>query len=113
VNIPDTTSSTGSGDMFFQITGPSSYAWIGMGTGSSMTGSNMFIIYQSSSGTNVTLSARKGSGHDMPGVDSSAVVSLMDGSGISNNQMIANIRCKSGLIITAKLRKLINFRLGL
>jgi hypothetical protein len=65
-----------------------------MGTGSQMSGSSMLVIYQSSSGQNVTLSPRSGSGHVMPGVDSSAKVSLMDGSGISGGQMIANIRCR-------------------
>jgi Cytochrome domain of cellobiose dehydrogenase len=65
-----------------------------MGTGSQMAGSSMFVIYQSSNGQNVTLSPRTGTGHVEPGVDSSAQVSLMDGSGISGSNMIANIRCK-------------------
>jgi hypothetical protein len=94
VNIPDSTAQSGSGDIFFQIKGPSTYQWIGMGTGNQMSGSSMFVIYQSSNGQNVTISPRKGSGHDEPGVDSSAKVSLMDGSGISNGEMIANIRCR-------------------
>jgi hypothetical protein len=94
VNVPDSTAQSGSGDIFFQITGPSSYSWVGLGTGSSMSGSNMFIIYQSADGTNVTLSPRKGSGHTPPSADSSAQAFLMDGSGISGDQMIANVRCK-------------------
>lgn len=92
-NIPDVTASSGSGDVFFQITGPSDYGWIGMGTGNGMSGSSMLIIYQSADGNNVTLSPRKGSGHNQPGVDSSAKASLMEGSGIVDGKMVANIRC--------------------
>jgi hypothetical protein len=58
-----------------------------------MSGAKMFIIYASSSGTNVTLSPRKGSGHSQPSFDSSAQVTLLEGSGISNNVMTANIKC--------------------
>jgi len=94
VNIPDSTAQSGSGDIFLQITGPSSYSWIGMGTGSAMSGSHMFVIYQSADGTNVTLSPRQGSGHNPPSADSSVQAFLMDGSGVSGDQMIANIRCK-------------------
>jgi cellobiose dehydrogenase-like cytochrome len=103
VNVPDSTASSGSGDIFFQITGPSSYAWIGMGTGSQMSGSNMFIIYQSGDGTNVTLSPRKGSGHNMPNFDSSAQVFLMEGSGVNGDKMTANIRCEKDPAIYAIL----------
>jgi hypothetical protein len=93
VSVPDTTASSGSGDIYIQITGPSSNSWIGFGQGTGMSGAKMFIIYASSSGNNVTLSPRKGSGHVQPSFDSSAQVTLLEGSGISNNVMTANIKC--------------------
>jgi len=93
VSVPDTTASSGSGDIYIQISGPSSNSWIGFGQGSSMTGAKMFIIYASSSGNNVTLSPRKGSGHVQPTYDSSSQVTLLAGSGISGGVMTANIKC--------------------
>jgi hypothetical protein len=95
MNIPDATSKSGSGDVFYQISGPTSNAWIGMGTGSQMKGSDMFIIYTSSSGSNVTLSPRTASGESMPTFDSSRQATLLAGSGVSNGVMTANIKCKS------------------
>jgi hypothetical protein len=80
--------------VYLQITGPSSYAWIGMGTGSAMAGSKMLIVYQSANGQNVTLSGRSGSGHVMPQADDSVKATLLEGSGIVNGQMVANIRCE-------------------
>jgi hypothetical protein len=94
MNIPDATKSSGSGDVYFQISGPTSYDWIGMGTGSGMSGSSMFIIYSNSDGSNVTLSPRKGSGHNMPTYSTDVKAELLAGSGISNGQMVANIKCK-------------------
>jgi hypothetical protein len=94
MNIPDSSTSS-TGTVYFQITGPTSFAWIGMGTGSQMSGSNMFVIYQAANGQNVTLSPRKGSGHVMPSADNSLQATLLDGSGVVNGQMIANIKCGS------------------
>ena len=59
-----------------------------------MSGSNMFIIYADSSGSNVTLSPRLGKGEVMPDYDKDAQVTLLDGSGIANGKMTANVRCK-------------------
>jgi cellobiose dehydrogenase-like cytochrome len=92
MNIPDASASA-SNDVFIQMTGPTSLSWIGIGTGSQMSGSNMLIIYTSSNGNNVTLSARKGNGHSAPSPSSDMKVSLLDGSGVSNGVMTANIRC--------------------
>jgi hypothetical protein len=60
-----------------------------------MSGSNMFIMYQSADGTNVTVSPRTASGHNTPSVSSSADISLLEGSGVEGNTMTANIRCGS------------------
>jgi hypothetical protein len=59
-----------------------------------MEGSNIFMIYADSTGTNVTLSPRKGVGEVMPLEDMTAQVTLLGGSGISNGAMTANVKCK-------------------
>jgi hypothetical protein len=57
-----------------------------------MSGANIFMIYANAAGNNVTLSPRTGVGEKQPNVGG-ASVTLLDGSGISNNVMTANIRC--------------------
>ncbi|EKG22633.1 DOMON domain protein [Macrophomina phaseolina MS6] len=93
LNIPESTANSGSGDIFFQITAPSSYSWVGLGQGSSMSGSNMFVMYTSADGSNVTVSPRLGTGHNMPQFNSNTQITLLEGSGVSNGQMTANVRC--------------------
>ena len=58
-----------------------------------MEGANIFIVYADSSGTNVTLSPRLGKGEVQPLLNSAAQVYLLDGSGIANGSMTANVRC--------------------
>jgi hypothetical protein len=94
LNIPEGSTSTGN-DVFVQISGPTSYSWLGIGTGSMMSGSNMLIVYTSTNGNNVTLSGRKGNGHATPAYTSDIKATLLEGSGVSNGVMTANIRCKS------------------
>jgi hypothetical protein len=60
-----------------------------------MTGANIFVVYTSANGKNVTLSPRLGTGHVEPQFNSKAEVSLLDGSGISNGKMIANVKCSN------------------
>lgn len=93
LNIPEKTSSSGSGDIFFQLSAPSSYEYVALGQGNSMSGSNMFIVYTSGNG-NVTVSPRLGTGQREPSFNSDAQVTLLEGSGVSNGKMIANVRCK-------------------
>ncbi|TVY38396.1 hypothetical protein LSUB1_G006367 [Lachnellula subtilissima] len=95
VNVPEASASSGSGDLFFQISGPANMSWIGLGQGTSMTGANIFMIYANAAGTNVTLSPRNGIGEKPPITDSAASVTLLDGSGISNGTMTANVKCSS------------------
>jgi Cytochrome domain of cellobiose dehydrogenase len=89
VNVP----SNGK-DLFFQISGPSSMSWIGLGQGSGMVGANIFLIYPNSAGTNVTLSTRLGTGHVEPQASTDAQATLLDGSMVTGDKMIANIKCK-------------------
>jgi len=95
VNVPDASASSGNGDLYFQIQGPSSLQWIGLGQGGSMQGANVFMVYSAASGSNVTLSHRLSHGNFQPTADSSTQVSLLSGSGIANNKMTANVRCMS------------------
>lgn len=95
LNIPSGTASSGNGDIFFQISAPSTYQWVALGQGTGMTGSNIFVVYTSTDGKNVTLSPRLGTGHSEPQFNSKAEVSLLDGSGISNGKMIANVKCSN------------------
>lgn len=60
-----------------------------------MSGSNMFLVYTSSGGTNVTLSPRTASGQREPDFNSAAQVTLLEGSGVSNGIMTANVKCRS------------------
>ena len=69
-------------------------SWIGLGQGASMSGANIFMIYANAAGDNVTLSPRTGVGYRQPEVGG-ASVTLLGGSGISNNIMTANVRCRS------------------
>ena len=92
VNVPATSASSGQGDLYFQIQGPTSLQWIGIGQGAQMAGANIFMIYNNGDG-NITLSPRLGKGNYMPNYDSAAQVSLLGGSGITNDTMTANVRC--------------------
>jgi hypothetical protein len=60
-----------------------------------MKGANIFMIYANAAGTNVTLSPRLGTGNQQPSADTTAEVTLLDGSGISAGMMVANVRCKA------------------
>ena len=97
VGIPETTASKGSGNIYFSITAPTSYQWVALGTGSMMANSNMFVIYQDGKG-NITLSPRLGTFHVAPSEDTSsnaAKLTLLDGSGVSDNTMTANVMCSN------------------
>lgn len=59
-----------------------------------MAGANMFVIYSDASGTNVTLSPRHGITEVEPLEDTSTNVTLLEGSGISNGMMVANVLCE-------------------
>jgi len=95
LNIPDKSSSSGNGDIYMQISAPTSYSWVGIGQGSQMAGAQIFVIYTDSSGNNVTMSPRLGTGHVRPTFNQNAQVSLLDGSGVSNGQMTANFKCST------------------
>ncbi|KAM6511361.1 hypothetical protein FALCPG4_016365 [Fusarium falciforme] len=90
--VPESTASSGSGNIFFRLEAPTDYQWVALGTGTGMSGSTMFVMYQDGSG-NITLSTRKGHGHDMPEYNTFQGIKLLEGTGVSNKTMVANIQC--------------------
>ncbi|KAF5639531.1 uncharacterized protein FTJAE_4869 [Fusarium tjaetaba] len=90
--VPASAASSGSGNLFIRIQAPVDYQWVGLGTGDEMSGSTMFVIYQDGTG-NVTLSTRMGHGHEMPEHSRMRSVRLIEGSGVVNKTMVANIHC--------------------
>ncbi|KAF2621252.1 iron reductase domain protein [Macroventuria anomochaeta] len=55
----------------------------------------MFVVYTSADGNNVTLSPRSSSGYSMPTLNSNTQVELLEGSGVSNGIMTANVKCSN------------------
>lgn len=94
LNIPESTSSSGTGDIFFQLSAPSSYEWVALGQGTGMGGAQIFVVYTSGDG-NVTISPRLGTGQREPNFNSDAQVTLLEGSGVSDGKMVANVKCKA------------------
>ncbi|KAK0618260.1 hypothetical protein B0T17DRAFT_592096 [Bombardia bombarda] len=97
VAVPSSSASSGSGNIYFQISAPTTYAWVALGTGSRMSNANIFLMYQDGSG-NLTLSPRKGTNYQAPVEDTSstaAQLTLLAGSGVSGNTMTANIKCSN------------------
>ncbi|PWY75387.1 CBD9-like protein [Aspergillus heteromorphus CBS 117.55] len=92
LTIPNTTAAANTGPIYIQMVAPTSMQWVGLGQGAQMAGSNMFIMY-ASSGSNITLSPRNGLGHFEPKPNPSSEITLLPGTGITNNTMTANIRC--------------------
>lgn len=65
-----------------QLSGTSStYQWTALGQGKGMTGANIFVVYPSENGTNMTVSPRLGNGHSEPQFNADAKVTVLPGSG--------------------------------
>ncbi|KAJ4016759.1 hypothetical protein NW752_003890 [Fusarium irregulare] len=92
--VPEASASSGSGSIYFQLKAPTSMQWAGLGIGDSMSGSQMFLMYQDGKG-NVTLSPRPGKGEVMPQYERMDGLELLEGSGVKDNEMIANVRCRN------------------
>lgn len=95
VGVPSASASTNTGNIYFQLSAPTTLQWVALGTGTGMSGSNMFIMYQDGAG-NVTISPRKGTFHTEPKLDMSDTATeleLLEGSGVEGGMMTANVRC--------------------
>lgn len=93
LNIPDETASSGTGDIFFRMESPTTHEWVALGQGNGMTGSHIFIMYLSADGSNVTVSPRLGVGRVEPEVTTDTQIELLEGSGVQDGIMTANVRC--------------------
>ncbi|KFA47806.1 hypothetical protein S40293_09057 [Stachybotrys chartarum IBT 40293] len=89
--VPEDGTASNSRNIYFQIEAPTSYQWIGLGIGNQMAGAEMFLMYEDGEG-NVTVSNREGRGHTMPLLAEQDSTVLLDGSGVRDGRMIANIR---------------------
>ncbi|KAI2635161.1 iron reductase domain protein [Xylaria nigripes] len=94
VGVPEASASSGTGNIYIQLRAPTSYSWVSLGTGSQMSGANIFVLYADGAG-NVTVSARKGTGHSEPKHQTDTKLQLLAGSGVVDNgkTMLANVRC--------------------
>jgi hypothetical protein len=96
LNIPDQTAASGTGDIFLKMEAPATgNQYVAFGQGSGMSGSNMFLMYLSADGTNVTVSPRLGVGHVEPKFTEETQIQLLEGTGVSNGVMTANIKCSN------------------
>lgn len=92
VGVPQSTSSS-SNTLYFQVQSvAASYSWVAIGTGASMSGSNMFVVYPDGSG-NVTVSTRLGTGHSAPAPHDDTRFELLAGSGVEEGILTANVAC--------------------
>merc|ERR1712225_68237 len=98
IGIPSDSSISASstGPLYFHLEAPTSYQWVALGIGSQMAGASIFVMYADGNG-NITLSGRKGTGQVEPKADSTlkAGLELLEGTGIANGMMVANVRCTS------------------
>lgn len=60
-----------------------------------MAGSNIFVMYTSGNGQNVTVSPRLGTGHVEPQHDTDAQIEVLSGSGVADGMMTANVKCSN------------------
>ncbi|KAF1988205.1 iron reductase domain protein [Aulographum hederae CBS 113979] len=96
ISIPEESlnSSSGSGDLYMQIAGPSDFPWTAFGMGSSMSDATIFVIYPTGDGSSVTLSPRRSSGHFQPSYNEDVQVRLVtEGPGIAGGIITANFKC--------------------
>ena len=94
VAVPQVSAQSGSGNLYFQIEALTTYTWVAIGTGSAMSGSNIFVLYQDGNG-NVTVSTRSATGRTMPRFQSDTQIEVLAGSGVSNGVMRANVVCRN------------------
>ncbi|KAF3394136.1 hypothetical protein F1880_004660 [Penicillium rolfsii] len=93
IRVPQGTVNASMGPLYFQMNSTRSVEWFALGQGAAMHGSNMFVVY--TSGDNVTISPRAGTGHYQPLYDKHLQVSLINGSGVQDGVITANVRCDS------------------
>lgn len=94
IALPSDTFTFNSESIYVQIRAPLTYEWVALGEGSRMAGSNMFILYTSSA-NNITLSPRLSTGHAQPTLNPDAQITLLEGTGVIDGYMVANVLCEN------------------
>ncbi|KAF2995072.1 hypothetical protein E8E13_002638 [Curvularia kusanoi] len=102
-NLTFALTATNGGDVYMHLSAPATYQWVGIGTGSKMEGSVMFIVYENADKLSATLSPRLSDGHSEPTYSSSVDCDLFnqtsDHGGIvqkgSSRYYSVNIHCKN------------------
>ncbi|KAL2885462.1 integral membrane protein [Ceratocystis lukuohia] len=94
IGVPQTTVSSRSGNLYMQMQASTSYSWVALGQGHGMAGANMFLMYTDGAG-NVTVSTRYATGEVEPYAQTDTRITILEGTGISNNVMTANFVCEN------------------
>lgn len=94
-SVPDNTSQSGSGPIYFQINSTRQVQWFALGQGMQMAGATMFVVY--TSGNTVTVSPRSGLGEIEPLYNKDAQITILNGSGVHDGVITANVRCDTCL----------------
>ncbi|KGO73944.1 Cellobiose dehydrogenase, cytochrome [Penicillium italicum] len=94
-NVPDNTAKSDSGPIYFQMNSTRQVQWFALGQGMQMAGANMFVVY--TSGNTVTVSPRSGVGEIEPLYNKDAQITILNGSGVHDGVITANVRCDTCL----------------
>ncbi|KAF3047055.1 hypothetical protein E8E12_010844 [Didymella heteroderae] len=84
-NITYALSAMTTGDVYMHLRAPAVYQWVGVGTGSEMDGSVMFILYEGADKNSVTLSPRLSDGHSEPSFSNDIDCALQNGTAYKNS----------------------------
>ncbi|KAE9977798.1 hypothetical protein EG328_001831 [Venturia inaequalis] len=76
------------GDLFFRLSAPAEYDWVGFGIGGRMKGALTFISYSCKNGSAVTVSPRLSSGHTEPEYSSEIQVEKISGANVTASNFI-------------------------
>lgn len=95
INVPEITAQSGSGSIYIQMNSTRQVRWFALGQGTRMEGANMFVAY--TSGDSVTVSPRSGIAEVEPLYNKDAQITMLDGSGVHDGVITANIRCDTCL----------------
>ncbi|TKA73628.1 hypothetical protein B0A55_07490 [Friedmanniomyces simplex] len=85
LNVDQSTS-----DLYIHMSAPAGNSWMGVGFGSEMQNSFMFIAYASNNGTGVTLSPRVATGHSEPSYDKDVSCDLIWANDLLNGNEVTN-----------------------
>lgn len=92
--IPVRTALDGRGDTYINIEARSNVSWVGLGQGTDIKNSSMFIVYRSQDGKGVTLSTRRGvDAAGAPQYKNNTGVTISTGTTLVDAGLLASIKC--------------------